>query len=201
MKKYTHSVLRYFLIYALGFIPFYIIGALLEVIYNILSDKMPSLFPSYNIVTQKSELLALESTLALICAVITVFVLTVLTVKYDNERYEFIISETDGLYELADGGRIYTKNYLYADIVCALAVPIPFLFTTYIPFPEESAKALRILENVLGTLSSPTTAFSNKLGIFLGAAAVILISLVSRIPAGYMGLKRWRGLWLSDIDG
>lgn len=201
MKKYAHSLLRYFVIYALGFIPFYIVSVLSNVLYGILSDKLPSLFPSYNALTDKAQYVSLEATLALLCAVITVFITTAFAVKYDNERYEFIIDETDGFYTLRDGGKIYAKSYLYADAVCALCVPIVFFILTYVTFPEDSVRALRILEDVLVTVASPTNAFSNKLGLELGVATAVFTSLLSRIPAGYMGLKRWRGLWLSDIDG
>ena len=199
MKKYAHSILRYFLIYALGFVPFYIVRVLSEVIYNALSDKIPSIFPSYNALTQKAQYLSLEATLALICAIVTVFILTVLALTYDNERYEFIISRTDGLYTLKNGAKIYLDRYLYADAVCATLVPIPFFIMTKITFPEDSVKALRILGDALTTLTSPTEAFISKLGLGFGIATAILASIFSRIPAAYMGLRRWRGLWLSGL--
>ena len=201
MKKYVHSLSRYFLIYALGFIPFYLFNSLIDVIYNILSDKAPGIFPSYNALTERESLLSLEATLALVASLFTVFVLTVLTVKYDNERYERIISETDGLYRLREGCALYVKNYLIADVICAILVPIPFFALGYVSFPDGSARALRMLEDAIGTLTSPSAAFTDKLGTWLGIAAAMLTSLISRLPACYMGLKRWRGLWLSNFDG
>ena len=199
MKKYAHSILRYFVIYALGFIPFYIVGALSDVIYGILSDKIPAVFPSYNALTDKVKFLSLQSTLALISAAITVFILTFFAVTYDNERYEFMIAETDGLYKLRDGGRIYASRYLGADAVCAALVPVPFFALTLISFPEDSIKALRVLRDALDTICLPTSAFCNKLGLLVGLVIAVFTSLLARIPAGYMSLRRWRGLWLSDV--
>ncbi len=201
MKKYSHSILRYFVIYTLGFAIFHLISVLAGVIYNFLSEKLPNSFPDYNPLTEKAAYLSLEATLALICAAVTVLILTVLAVRYDDERYEFIISKTDGFYTLTEGGKIYARNYLCCDIISSVTVPLPFFLITRIDFPESSAGILKITENVLETVTLPTEAFSDKLGFGLGIAVAIAVSLISRIPAGYTGLKRWRGLWLSDIDG
>lgn len=200
MKKYAHSVMRYLVIYTLGFAVLYIVRAFADVVYNVLSSRMPNVFPSYNVITDKSGLLSLEATLSFISAILTVFILTVFTVSYDNERYEFIISETDGFYTLSHGFSIYGKNYIYADVLASVLVPMPFFLIALIKLPENSVKALLIISDILGALSAPSRAFSDKLGLLGGAAVAVLVSLLSRIPAGYRGLKRWRGLWLSDID-
>lgn len=200
MKKYAHSILRYLIIYTLGFALFYVMNALTDVIYTALSDKMPNIFPSYNAITEKAELISLEATLSLISAILTVFILTVVAVRYDNERFEFMISETDGFYTMRDGCKIYLRNYLYADVLSAFLVPVPFFLMTLIELPESNIKAFRVIRDILGTLTSPSNAFANKLGLFGGICAAVLVSLLSRIPAGYTGLKRWRGLWLSDVD-
>ena len=200
MKKYAHSILRYFTIYALGFSVLYILRLLADVIYGILSDSMPSVFPSYNALTDKAETLALEATISLICAVITVFAVTFLAVKYDNGRFEFVISKTDGFYTIREGCAIYAKNYLSADVVSAVLVPVPFFLMTLVELPDGNVKALRILGDIIGTIAAPTLAFSDKLGFGFGLLAAASVSLLSRIPAVYAGLKRWRGLWLSDVD-
>lgn len=200
MKKHAHSILRYFLIYALGFAVFYVVRALTDVVYGILSDKIPEAFPTYNPLTDKAELSSLEETLAFISAVVTVFVLTLLSVKYDNERFEFIISKTDGFYTLGEGAKIYAKNYLFADILTSITVPVPFFIATFIKIPQGGVKAMRILEDILGTLTAPSFAYTDKLGFGFGISVAISASLLFRIPAALAGLKRWRGLWLSDVD-
>ena len=200
MKKYVHSILRYFTLYAFGFALLFVLGALIQSVYASLSDTVPTVFPSYNPITQKAELTSLEATLSLISATVTVFILTFITVKYDNERFSFMISETDGFYTLREGGKIYLQSYLYADLVSSVCVPLPFLLMTQISFPEDSVKSVKVFENILETILSTTSAFVDKLGFFGGALAAIAVSILSRFPAGYSGLKRWRGMWLSDVD-
>ncbi len=199
MKRYFYSVLRYFLIYIFGFLAFIVFDFAVSLVYGVLCEWMPSLFVRYNFVTEPELADRLAKTLKLAAGVLSVFLLTVLAVKYDNMRYEHLISRTDGFYTLREGAGIYISAFLPADILASVLVPLTTYALIFIRIGEEAPRLLRVLNDYLISFISVPLSFTERFGTVLGAAVLVLVSLASRVAAVYMGLKRWRAIWLSDI--
>ena len=200
MKKYLQTILRYLIVYLLGFAAFIVIGALVSVFHNALCNWMPDVFVHYNFITEPEAAEAQRINLNFITGIITVFVLAVISVKYDNSRYEFVISKTDGFYTLREGASIYASHYLVADTLAAVLVPMTTVGLVFIKITKESPKLIRQLERYLDSFIALPLSYTEKLGFTIGVILLALTSLLSRVAAVYSGLKRWRGVWLSDID-
>ena len=200
MKKYFYSIVRYFLIYLLGFIAFFIFDYLFTSLNEFLSGVFPEFFKIYNPITSRIDLIRQKETIALLSGISSVFVITLIAVKGDNLRYEFIISQTEGLYTIRDGFSIYRKNFLLSDIIPAVFVPLSTVGLTLISVSENDPKFLRILADYLDSILAVPYSFTDKLGFLPGVTALLLISLAARLPVAYLSLANWRGNWLSSIE-
>jgi hypothetical protein len=198
MLKHLRSAARYFIFFALGFLVFYVLNALCTTVYYHIA-KMIDPLPYYNAVTEREAYEGQMRAIALAAGILTVPILTLICVVYDNERYEYIISKTDGFYRIKDGARIYRQEYAIADTIASFTAPLPIALLSLIPFPAEPGRRIAQAEKLLDSFLSLVNAFSDSLGLAFGIILILLISLAARIPAAYLGLRRWRGLWLSDI--
>ncbi len=199
MRKYCSSFFRFFLIYVFGFLAFTAASFLVSVFYNVLNGALPSVFPRYNFVTEPELAESLAEGLRLTSGILSVFLLELLAVKYDNSRYEYLISRTDGFYTLKEGAVIYVKGYLFADVASAVLVPLTTYSLVFINIGDKAPRILRMLEKPLNTFISIPLSFTEKFGLTVGALLLIAVSLLSRAASAYFGIKRWRAIWLSDI--
>ena len=200
MKRYFYSVLRYFLLYLLGFIAFYILNYLLGALNEFLAGVFPKLFKLYNPITSRDELVLQKARIALLSAVISVLTVTVIAVKHDNFRYEFLIAKTDGFYTLKEGFEIYKSAFLGADILSALTVPFSTVWLTLIKIPDTAPRAVKVIFDYVENLLAIPNSFIALLGFVPAIIALLTVSLLSRLPAAMIGLLYWRGSWLSNTE-
>ena len=200
MKKYFYSFLRYFLLYLVGFIAFYVFNFLLSSANAFLSEAFPAIFKVYNPITSREELIRQNGNIALLSAILSVLALTVIAVRHDNLRYEFLISKTDGLYSIREGFALYASNFLRADIISAIAVPLSTLGLTLIKIPEDAPRFLKVMHSYLEIFLKIPDSFTEKGGLIIGGVLLLLISLLSRLPAVLLGLLHWRGSWLANTE-
>ncbi|MBO7303791.1 MAG: hypothetical protein J6V09_01020 [Clostridia bacterium] len=199
MKKHLYTTARYFIFFFLCFIIFYPIRASFDALYNALTEWFPGAFPEYNFITNRAAAAAHEARANFITAILTLVLTNIISVIYDNSRFEYMIAQTDGFYHLKVGFKLYTGAYLLSDALASLLVPIPLLCLLFVPDFTPKGPLLSLIKSALSAISAPCRAFSSFLGIPLGACLIIAISFISRLAAAYLGLKRWRATWLSDI--
>ena len=200
MKKYLHSFVRYFLFYAIGFIIFSIFSFLVRHLNEFLAGIFPAIFKIYNPVSNREQLVLQNKNIALFSAGLSVFTLSLLAIRQDNLRYEHLISKTDGFYTIKQGANLYRREFFGADLFSAIIVPSFFLGLTLINIPNSAPKLLRIFGDYLSEFLAIPLAFTEGFGFILGALLLVLISLISRIPAIYLSLAHWRGIWLSSTE-
>ena len=200
MKRYFYSVLRYFLFYLLGFIAFYILNYLFDATNEFLAGVIPGLFKTYNPITSHDELAMQKARIALLSAAVSVLAVTVITVKHDNLRYEFLIGKTDGFYTVKEGFSIYISAFLGADILSALTVPFATVWLTLIKIPDTAPRALKVIFGYADNLLAIPNAFIAACGFIPAILALLTVSLLSRLPAALLGLLYWRGSWLSNTE-
>lgn len=201
MKRYAISFIRYLVFYALGFAVFFIFSYVTRAAHALLCEWLPETFTVYNPVTDREAYDRVEGILALAAATLSLYTVTHLAVVYDNERYEYTISATDGFYTLRDGLALYFPRYILPDILAATLIPCLPLGLTFITLPEDAPRWLeRILDSVLDLIIIQES-FINAFGFSLGIILLLLLSIAFRAPAAYFAVKRFRGVWLSDIEG
>ena len=200
MKKYFVSFVRYFLFYSLGFILFFAFAYLLRHANQFLAEVFPALFKIYNPILNRDGLENQNKIIALLAALLSVFVATYASQRQDNLRYEHIISKTEGLYRIREGEKIYFKEFFGADIFCALTVPLFSLGLTLISIPLDAPRALLILKKYLEYFIAVPMAFTDKFGFALGGAFLLFASFILRFLSSYISLFRWRASWLSNTE-
>ncbi len=200
MKIYFRAVMRLFLWLLLSFLLFFIVTSLMRVIYSDLHVRFGDRFPTYSPVTDNDKYLEFEKNLSLCASAAVFFIFSIIATVFDNERYEHMIKETDGLYTIKNGVRIYSKRYAAADILASLIAILPLFLMTLISFPKTNIRFLLALEEWLtGFLVCPLS-FVNNFGFVFGYAISAAVILTAKIPSAVIGLRRWRGLWLSDVE-
>ena len=200
MKVYIRALIRLFLWLLISFLLFFIAVSFMRVIYSELHMRFGDRFPTYSPVTDKEKYTEFENNLALCASGAVFFILSLISTVFDNERYEYMIKITDGLYTIKNGVPIYAKRYTAADTLASLTAILPLFLMTLISFPKTNIKFILALEEWLtGFLVCPLS-FVNKFGLIFGYALSAAIIFAAKIPSAIIGLRRWRGLWLSDIE-
>ena len=179
-----------------GFISF----AVNSLIYPALLEWFPGLIPEYNFVNEREDYDRLAATLTVISGVILIFVISHISLRLDNERMEYMISKTDGLYTLAEGARMYYSRYFYADIFASLLIPLPILLLDTLVMPHLVGFLPDGAVSLISIPLEPTRAFSYSVGTIPAYILMAVCFLVSRLASGFRCIDVWRAIWLSDIE-
>ncbi|MBQ7356317.1 MAG: hypothetical protein IJW66_02845 [Clostridia bacterium] len=186
-------------LWALGFALLPPLQFLMNIGYTALVDWFPRVFPTYNYVTEHEDFIRLETNLLLIIAAICLIATNYLSVRFDNERLEYMITRTEGMYTLSEGARIYYDRYFVADCVASALVPLPL--TTIVCFlPLISTALPETLYELLLIPLEPTMLFVEPLGLVFGYIVMVIISFLARQASGVRAIAVFRAAWLSDVE-
>ena len=162
--------------------------------YELLNSKIPDYFPIYNAISEQELHTKQQYMLNLIALAITLLVTIVISLVYNNERYEFIVSKTDGFYRVHKVIKLYIKRFVLADIIASIliglifTIPITFINSAFFSVPKiysEIILILHIAHKALGTAG---------FCIFVPSVMILL-----HIPAIPIALNRWRAKWLTGF--
>lgn len=197
--RYLKNVFYAFLVWLcasfLMNVPAFLFGG---VLYPALEDWFPGVFVEINPVTSPVEYERFETVMNLITAVLTVFLISYLCVRFDNERMEYMIRLTEGMYLRGEGCAIYYPRYLRADLMVSLLVPLPLLIGSLF-LPSQLPEALvSVLNPIINILFGFTFVFTDALGYILAYILMALSLLLSRLIFGFTSLSAWQGAWLSE---
>ena len=191
-EKYFSPLVKYSVAYL--FMPlYYAVGsAAVTVVYSLLNDISPSLFPTFNQVLEKESYLEFKRISGIVAALLTVFVLNLILGINDNARYERVITRTDALYRIPDELPRYLRDTLPGD---AIASPIPqliFLWLSTLTYPE------RYLKYAHGYLSLHVDMLES-FGFFPSVLLIALCAFAARIASAPLSLRKYRGAWLTSF--
>lgn len=165
-------------------------------VFPALCEWFPDVFVNYSPVLEPDSYAVLSAVLDILVASATLMIFTYITVRYDNERMEYMISETDGFYTFSEGAALYYKRYALSDLAVALAVPLPFIIAAhFVPTHIHD-----YVDPVFNYLFSFGKLFTSHLGEILGGAALVLTIFLLRLLAGMKSIRVWQGIWLSEIE-
>ena len=200
MKICFRATIRLFLLLSASFLLYHPVSSLLRAVYTAMNMRFEAAFPIYNPITDGEAYIEFEKNFAVCAAAVIFFLLSLVSSVFDNERYEYMIKKTEGFYKIKDGFRIYYPRYAAADAVSAIISHIPLFILTLLVFPKTEIRLLLQLEEWVNGFLIAHSAFTDKFGFTLGFASAAVVLLSAKIPASILGLRRWRGLWLSDVE-
>ena len=192
------SIFKRILVLFLWLIPALILSSairfLCDSVYEALHSYFGSLFPLFSPVTDKAEYAKHDFAMSIITLIFTLFLTVYFSILSDNERYERIISKTDGLYDIKDALPLYAPHFILGDIaaslICALilSIPMPFIPDRFFGF------------SIMRPLLLPRTICSILPGIngaLFGGALIFGLMLLLHLPSLIFSLKVWRSRWLT----
>lgn len=201
MKRYAMSLIRYLIFYSLSFIVFLLLGYLTRAAHALFADWLPSVFRVLDPIYDREGYAELERILDLITAALSLYTVTYLATVYDNERFEHMISRTDGFYTVHEGLSLYLPRYAVPDLISAVSVPLAASALAFISLPDTAPVWARRLVGMIDGFLSIQNAFTEALGFTIGVLTILSLSVVFRLPAAYFAVLRFRGVWLSDTEG
>lgn len=193
IKKCYEALSKYAVLYL--FLPWFcsVSEGLVNWIYKALSEIAPSIFASYNQVTQKEEYEALAALLSLIAVFIAVFAINFLCAIYDNERYEELVKATDGLYRLPRVLPAYLKTTLLRDVAAPVLPHLLALSLSLVQYPER-------MEGFIAFYFAPQRELLAAFGFASALLFSLLVAVAARLLAAPIALKRYRGLWMTSFE-
>ena len=165
------------------------------VIHPALCEWFPALFVEYSPVSRPEQYAVMSATLSIINSTLAIFIISYFCVRLDNERMEYMISRTEGLYTFRDGAALYFPRYWKADLAVALTAPLP-LVALNLFIPERLPAPL---DSLVGDLLSFTRGYTDILGTVGAVFVMCLTLLVCRLVSGALSIRTWQAAWLSDI--
>ena len=185
---------------AYGLLRWMLLGSLIGIgvstavseLYRFLNEVMPNVFPSYDVTSKAQFFDTLYTSLWLISLVITIFISVYLSLRYDNMKFEKIITKTEGLYEIRGFLPTYINIFALSDIisaaVCGSVFTIPFSF-----IPMQFIKH----ESFIAKLTEPYKLMSECFGFALAPVIMTLVIALSYLAAIPLALKYYRAKWFS----
>ena len=201
MRRYVTGFVRYLLFYLAGFIIFYLASYCVSAVLTLLSEELPRLFTIENPIKDRDAYDNQQLNIAFISGIITLYIITSLAVKYDNDRFEYMVERTEGFYTLRHGGALYARRYILPDVIISIVVPFSTFGLAFINVPDDAKRIFLRLSDYAEVFIALQRAFTERLGFAFGFAFLILLSLLFRIPTGFFAIKRFRGIWLADTEG
>ncbi len=194
MKRCVKKTASFALWMALGLIASAFIGSLVGQIYNLLYKFFPDTFPLYNAVFNKEQYVVFTHAMAIITVSLTLILTTYIAGRYNNDRFEYIITKTDGLYRITDILKTYVCIFGIGDVVSSVfcgtlfTLSVHFIPTQFFDsgsFIAEFLQPTKTLTEAFGALGSPI-----YVSLFLVFSHAVTLPLV---------LKYYRAKWLTGF--
>lgn len=189
-QKYVTPVLIFLAVYLFNYLLCQCGELLFIYSYNYLAEVMPSVVDTVNPIHTPDEYELYLKGVATFGALVGLFLINYVSLRMDNEKFEYLITKTDGQYRLKDGLKLYFAEFFKSDAIAStIAVGVLVAGASFIPE--------KLLDRGL--------IFIFRLGVSLiefygpvGAVAVaVLFSFVTRILSVPLCVRTWRALWLS----
>ena len=189
-QKYVTPVLIFLAVYLFNYLLCQCGELLFIYSYNYLAEVMPSVVDTVNPIHTPDEYELYLKGVATFGALVGLFLINYVSLRMDNEKFEYLITKTDGQYRLKDGLKLYFAEFFKSDAIAStIAVGVLVAGASFIPE--------KLLDRGL--------IFIFRLGVSLvefygpvGAVAVaVLFSFVTRMLSVPLCVRTWRALWLS----
>ena len=193
MKILRRSVLLFLWMLPGLFIGLFVQGVVISA-HELLNSTAPDVFPIYNAISEKALYEAQHERLNLIALVISLFIIVLISLIYNNERDEFVISKTDGLFEIGDILGDYVRSFIVSDL--AASVIVGLIFAIPIVFiPDSFFSGTGVFPSLLNLFFVSARGLGDVGYCVAFPVAIALLHLPS-VPLAAM---RWRARWLTGF--
>ena len=191
--RYLNPIILYFCVFIFGL---FILGAadsIIDAIYAYLNHLAPKTFPIYNQIYDIETYNKLERIKDVAAIFISLVIINLIALRIDNKKYERMVNITDGQYLMKDGLKLYFKEFLLSDVICAALMPGVLVIPAFFLTEEVLSYFGLIYWNWLG--------YNMKFLFDLFPAILISMafSFIGRILSIPLCVRAWRAAWLSDI--
>lgn len=187
--KYLLPSVIYLLIMLLGGFIQPLISYIVIPFYSFLHLSFPHTFPKPSSVLDPAGYENLQMLLWCVSAFIAILIITYISMRLDNKRFELIITRTDGLYRVHKMSLSVLKEFFVADLIPSVIVPIVYILPIYL-IPEEY---LWYLPNILWV--------GGGLSAWVMLPEALLFGILASVFCRFILIPRvldvWRANWLT----
>ncbi len=194
MKKCIKKTAQLFLWMLTGLVLGALLYSLAHQIYELFYKYLPDVFPLYSSIFEEEKYTRFINSISLITFSLTLFITTYICQRYNNDRFEFIISKTDGLYKIAPILKTYICNYGASDLVASIFCGIAFTLPIYY-IPSQFFTSASVIPEFLSLGYTVAKALGAGGCAVFGVFALALSHLLS-LP---LVLKYYRAKWLTGF--
>ncbi len=188
--KYVEPVLIFLVVYLFNSLLCQCGELLFTYSYNYLAQIVPSIVKTVNPIHTPDEYDLYLKCVATAGAVIGLFLMNYVSLRLDNEKFEYIITKTDGQYRLPAGIKLYLSEFLRSDIIVS-CIPVSVFITAAYFIPE------KLLDRGLIIIFKLGSSLIEFYGLVGAVIVGVLFSLITRAISIPLCVRTWRALWLS----
>ena len=161
--------------------------------YDYLCEILPSIFYRPGIITDPEGYERVYRGLMLSVVALTVLPVTYFSMRLDNNRFEYLVTLTEGLYPIRERTVWHIKEFWLTDLISAAAAPVLLTFPVFL-IPEDYLRFFLPIFWCGGRMS-------DFLGPVASITVIVLMSYAARLILLPSVLKAWRAGWLTgSID-
>ena len=189
-QKYVTPVLIFLAVYLFNYLLCQCGELLFIYSYNYLAEVMPSVVDTVNPIHTPDEYELYLKGVATFGALVGLFLINYVSLRMDNEKFEYLITKTDGQYRLKDGLKLYFAEFFKSDAIAStIAVGVLVAGASFIPE--------KLLDRGLIFIFHLGVSLIEFYGPVGTVAVAVLFSFVTRILSVPLCVRTWRALWLS----
>ena len=189
-RKYVEPVLIFLAVYLFNYLLCQCGELLFIYSYSYLAEVMPSVVETVNPIHTPDEYELYLKGVATVGALIALFIMNYVSLRLDNEKFEYIITKTDGQYRLVDGVKLYFSEFFKSDAIAStVAVGVLVMGAYFIPE--------KLLDKGLLFVFKLGVSLIEFYGLVGAVVIAVLFSFVTRIISVPLCVRTWRALWLS----
>ena len=188
--KYVEPVLIFLAVYLFGYLLCQCGEMLFIYSYNYLAEVVPSIVKTVNPIHTPEEYELYLKGIATVGAAVGLFLINYISLRLDNEKFEHVITKTDGQYTMKEGLALYFGEFFRSDVIAStVTVAVLVIAAGFIPD--------KLLDRGLILLFKLGASLIEFYGIVGSVVIAVVFSLLARIASIPLALKTWRALWLS----
>ena len=188
--KYVEPVLIFLAVYLFNYLLCQCGELLFIYSYNYLAEVMPSVVDTVNPIHTPDEYELYLKGVATFGALVGLFLINYVSLRMDNEKFEYLITKTDGQYRLKDGLKLYFAEFFKSDAIAStIAVGVLVAGASFIPE--------KLLDRGLIFIFRLGVSLAEFYGPVGAVAVAVLFSFVTRMLSVPLCVRTWRALWLS----
>jgi hypothetical protein len=192
-SKYVFPPLITLFFFLLGGAFILILDIIVPIGYDYLAMKFPGMLDKPSSISDPEAYEAFRAAITSVGIIINIFIISNLSMRFDNKRFEHIIVKTEGLYKIPEMTREYVKDFWLSDVINASIAPILLTVSAYL-----------IPSDYIGFFSIPLWCGARLIPFMSLLDALVLligVSIITRFIQIPAILRSWRGRWLTgDID-